>query len=97
MLKYVLLNWLVLIEPRYLELIPDDLKTQEISNKAVEKVPWLLQYVPVHFRAPGMCFKVVEKCLHLLRFIPDHLKTQEMCEKAVKKEPISTGWFIWLF
>ena len=39
MLKYVLLNWLVLIEPRYLELIPDDLKTQEISNKAVEKVP----------------------------------------------------------
>ena len=28
MVKYVPLNWLVFIEPRYLKLIPDDLKTQ---------------------------------------------------------------------
>ena len=41
MLKYVPWNWLVYIEPRFLKLIPHDMKTQtqEMSNKAVEKVP----------------------------------------------------------
>ena len=39
MLKHVSWNWLVSIEPRFLKLIPDDLKTQEMSNKAVEKAP----------------------------------------------------------
>ena len=40
MLKYVPWNCLVCIEPRFLKLIPDDMKTQtqEMSNKAVEKV-----------------------------------------------------------
>ena len=31
--KYVPLNWLVSIEPRYFKLIPDDLKTQDMCNK----------------------------------------------------------------
>ena len=40
MLKYVPWNWLVCIEPRFLKLIPDDMKpqAQKMSNKAVEKV-----------------------------------------------------------
>ena len=55
MLKYVPWNWLVCIEPRFIKLIPDGLKTQEMCNKAVEKAPWLLLNVPVHFRTWGMC------------------------------------------
>ena len=92
MLKYVPWNWLVCIEPRFLKLIPDDLKTQEMCNKAVEKAPWLLYDVPVCFRTLGMCSRAVEKCQHPLRFISDHLKTQEVCEKAVEKTHIS--WVI---
>ena len=81
------MNWLVSKEPRFSKLIPDDLKTQEMWNKAVEKVPWLLHYVPVQFRTNKMCKRVGEKCLHPFRFISDLLKTQEMCEKAVEDEP----------
>ena len=75
MVKYVSLNWLVSIEPRHLKLIPDDLWTPEICNKAIEKDSWLLHYVPVHLRTQEMCEKPVEKFLPPLRFIPDHLKT----------------------
>ena len=83
MLKYVPWNWLVCIEPRFLKLIPDDLKIHEMFNKTIEKAAWLLYDVPVHFRTLGMCSRAIEKCLHPFRFIPDHLKKQEMCEKAV--------------
>ena len=75
------------IEPRILKRIPDDLKTQKMCKKPMEKVPWLLHYVPVRLRTKKMCDRAVEKCLHPLRFIPDHLKTQKMCEKAVEEDP----------
>ena len=88
MLKYVPWNWLVCIEPRFLKLIPDDLKTQEMCNKAVEKAPWLLYDVPVCFKNVGIYSRAVEKCLHSLRFIPDHLKTQN-----VEKNPYQLGEF----
>ena len=91
MLKYVPWNWLVCLEPRFLKLVSNDLKTQEMCNKADEKVPWLLHGVPVRLRTHEMCKKAVEKCLHPFTFIPDHLQTQEMCEKAVEKKPISAG------
>ena len=87
MVKYVPLNWLMCIEPRFLKLTPDDLKTQEMCNKAV--VP----NVPAHFRTKKMCERAFEKCLHPLRFISDHLKTQEMCEKAVEKDPYQLSDF----
>ena len=87
MVRYVPFNWLVSIQPRYLKLISDDLKTQEMCNKAIEKVSWLLHCVSVRLRTQEMCENSVEKCLHLTRFISDHLKTQEMCEKAVEKDP----------
>ena len=55
MLKYFPWNWLICIGTRFLKLIPDDLKTQEMWNKAVEKMPWILRYVPVRFRTKKMC------------------------------------------
>ena len=89
MLKCVPWNWLVYIEPRFLKLIPNDLKTQDMCNGAIEKAPWLLNEVSLHFRTQEMCESAVEKCLHPFRFIPNHLKTQEMCEKATEKTHIS--------
>ena len=37
------------IEPRFLLLVPDRLKTREMCEKAVEKYLWLLKYVPDWF------------------------------------------------
>ena len=62
MLKYVPWNWLVYIERRFLKLIPGDLKTQEMCNEAIEKVPWLLHDVCLCFRTLRMCSKAIEKC-----------------------------------
>ena len=78
MLKYVSLNWLVYIKPRFLKLIPDDLKAQEICNEAIEKVPWLLHYVPLHLRTKKMCYRAIVRYLYPMTFIADHLKMQEM-------------------
>ena len=78
MLKYVPWNWLVCIESRFLKLIPDDLKTQEMHNKATEKVTWLLDYVPLRLRKHEMWKKAVKKCLHPFRFVPVHLKTRNV-------------------
>ena len=49
MIKYVPWNWLVCIEPRFLKLIPDILKTQEMCNKVIEKALWLLYDVPFSY------------------------------------------------
>ena len=93
MLKYVPWNWLVYIEPRFLKPIPDDLKTEEMCNEAIEKVPRLVDHVRVCFRTFGMCFRALEKCLHSLRFILDHLKTQGGCKKVVEEDPYLLGDF----
>ena len=93
MLKYVPWNWLICIKPRFLKLIliPDDLKTKEMCNKAVEKVSRLLLYVPVCFRTTKMCKRALAKCLHSLRFIHDYLKTQKMRGNAVEEDPYQPG------
>ena len=84
MLKYVPWNWLIRIEPHFLKLIPDDLKAQEMWNKVVVKVPWLLHYVPVRRRTHEMCERATEKFLHPFRLIPDYLKTQKCVKKLLK-------------
>ena len=41
--------------------ISDNFKTQEMSEKEVEKDPWSLAEVPDHFKTQEMCKKTVEK------------------------------------
>ena len=44
-----------------LELIPDQYKTQEMCNEAVEKNPWVLELVPDQFVTQKMGDEAVEK------------------------------------
>ena len=62
--------------------IPDDLKTQEMCNEAVQMEPCSLVYVPDHFKTQEMCNTAV--CMEplLLKYVPDFLKAQKMCEKS---------------
>ena len=54
-------NWLAYIEPRFLKLIPDDLKTQEMCSEAVKTDPYTLKYVPYQNRMHEMCYRALEK------------------------------------
>ena len=59
MLKYVPWNWLVHIKPHFLTGVPDDLKTQEMCNEAIKKVPWLLYDVPDYLKTQEMCNEAI--------------------------------------
>ena len=41
-----------------LTFIPDNLKTQEVREKAVEEDPWQLGHVPDHLKTREMCEEV---------------------------------------
>ena len=59
MLKYIPFNRLVSTEPRYLKLIPDDSKTQEMCNGDIEEGPWLIHYVRLHVKTQEICSRAV--------------------------------------
>ena len=92
MLKYVPWNWLMWIEPRFLKPIPDDLKTQEMCNKAIEKVPWLFHYVPVCLRTEKMCERLLKNVYTLRDLSLTILRHKKCVKKLLKRTHIS--WVI---
>ena len=74
-------------EPETLKFIPDNLKTQEICEKAAEEAPW--QLFCDQYKTQKICDKAVEAgsfgpCSSAS--VPDRFKTEEMCIKAVEAE-----------
>ena len=66
--------------------IPDHLKTKEMSKRAFEEDPYMLDFVPDHFKTPEMCERAVDAYPWALEFVPMNIiSTQQMCNKAVKK------------
>ena len=71
--------------------VSDQLKTQEICNKAVRIEPTLLVFVPD-------CFKTREMCNEAVRnwpwpsFFPDHLRTRETCIEVMQALPKAFTW-----
>ena len=49
--------------------VPDDLKTQEMCNKAVEGDPWQLGDFPNHLKTEEMCEKAVEDQPETLQYV----------------------------
>ena len=43
-----------------LEHVPDQYKTQEMCNEAVQRDPWILEYVPDQFVTQKMCNETVK-------------------------------------
>ena len=66
-------------------LVPEELKTKEICNIAVEKHGDNLQYVPEHLKTPELCEIAISGDGWALRYVPQKLITQELCEFAVLK------------
>ena len=85
--------------------LPDQYKTLEMCEKAVEKDLYQLYYVPDDavcrdlyyflfipdgFKTQEMCEKAVEDNPWGLEYVPEHLKTKQLCKKAVEDGPWST-------
>ena len=64
----------VMKNPEMLKFIPDHLKTEQISNYAFKKLPFIIRYVPET--------KTKKLCV-MLESISNQYKTQQMCNKAV--------------
>ena len=62
--------------PCSLASVPDHFKTQEMCNKAVEAVSWLLYYVHDCIKTQGMCNDAIQKRPRLLEYVPDWFVTQ---------------------
>ena len=69
--------------PTAVEAYPDNLKMQEMCERAVEKSPWQQKDIPYHFRTEKMCGRVVEENPWYLGHVPDQYNAEEMCNKAV--------------
>ena len=55
----------------------DDLKTQEMCEKAVWEGTCMLRFVPDRSKAGEMCNEAVEVDPRHLNHVPDHFKTQK--------------------
>ena len=69
-------------------LVPEEFKTKEICEIAVEKHGDNLQYVPEHLKSPELCKLAISEYGWALEYVPDKYKTPELCEIAVS----TSGW-----
>ena len=88
-LDYIEQHWNIL-EPickwlNDLRFIPEELKTQELCESAVQKDGWSLYYVPKEYKTPELCKIAIQEEGHSLNCIPKELITFELCELAVQK------------
>ena len=76
-------------QPIPIEAIPDQLKTQKICEKAVEKDSLNLKYVPNYPKFLEMCEKVVKDVPWRLEYVSISLITQK-CVKKLSKMVLGT-------
>ena len=73
---------------RWKKEIPGCVKTQKMSDEAVEFEPRSLAFVPDSFKIEDICSNAVGRDAYTLVHVPDHLKTQEMRNKAISENPV---------
>ena len=80
--------------------VPDQYKTQEMCNEAVQRAAWVLVWVPYQYKTQEMCNEAVQSDPWVLEHVLDWLVTQEICNEAVQSEPevleYVPDWFVTL-
>ena len=69
--------------PEMLNFVSDHLKTKQICNHVVKKIPYLLRYVPDQ----KLCDKAILENGESLNYVLDCCKDQEICNKPVDSNP----------
>ena len=72
----------VMKNPEMLKFIPDHLKTEQISNYAFKKLPFIIRYVP-ETKTKKLCDRAIRENGWMLESVSDQYKTQQMCNNAV--------------
>ena len=79
------------MEENLLELVPDQYKTQEMCNEAVQSFPWALEHVPDQFVTQKMCNEAVKKSPCALWWYKGY--EQRKAQKAkIKEELMPVAW-----
>ena len=65
--------WSVDAYPFVVDSVPDQYKTQKMSDKFVSKDPFVLEYCLDRYKTQEMCNKDVDLCLLALKLVPDWL------------------------
>ena len=81
------------IEPCFLQLVPDRLKTQGMCDKTVHNKPWLLKYVPDWFVTWQQLKLWDDHCIDdgYIEWY-DGYKKQKAQKASIKKELIPNAW-----
>ena len=61
----------VIENPEMLKFIPDPLKTKQMYNYAVKKLPFVIRYVSNQYKTKKMCNKAILKNGGTLESVPD--------------------------
>ena len=75
-----------------LKFIPDEYKTKELCDLAVQQNGLALQYVPKHLRTPYLYEIAVKQDGMALEYVPKEFKTLELCKIAVKNNGSALGY-----
>ena len=68
---------------RTLESVPNQYKTQQMWNKAVNNYAHALKPVLDWYKTQGMCIKAVDNNPSTIKYVLDQFKTQEMCIRLI--------------
>jgi hypothetical protein len=64
--------------------MPDNLKTQELSDFAVKQNVANLAYVPEALKTPELCELAIQESMDNFRYVSETFKTPKLCIKAVR-------------
>ena len=75
-------------------LYPDHFRTQEMFERALEKVPWLLIHISDQYRTQEMCNKAFKKYPLLLGYHPDQYRTRKYVIRQLRRPQACSGKFL---
>ena len=58
--------------------VHNQFKTQEMWNKAVQRLSWMLERVPDQYKTQEMCNEVLQRNPWMLKYVPDKFVTKKM-------------------
>ena len=70
----------------WLTFVPDQYKTQVMSNEVVHAIPKAFLWIPEHFKIEDTCKN--EKDPSMLQYVPDHFKVGSVLKMRKKKRKI---------
>jgi hypothetical protein len=66
--------------------IPEEVHTQELTDRAIENSSWALADSLDKFKTYENCLSAVKRYGHVIDFVPTHFITKEICESAIQSK-----------